>query len=279
MGSPSDSPSNLSADDAIARLRDNFPFEGYVDENLAPYHTIHRILTRYGKPGDRLLDFGSGPCDKTAIASAIGFECDAYDDFNDEWYRSGDNHERIRRFASQMGIALGESLEPKAVAGYDIVMMNDVLEHLHDSPRHLMNDLLSMIKPNGLLFLTVPNLANLRKRLDLLRGRTNLPRFELYYWYRGPWRGPVREYVRADLQTLVTNLGLELVELSTTHHMLKNLHPRLHGIYRAITRIFPDLADTWVLVARRPPSWEARTELDAEAFARIYSAVNKPGLY
>ena len=56
-----------------------------------------------------------------------------------------------------------------------MVMSHDVLEHLHHSPRDLLNDLCELIKPNALLFITVPNAVNIRKRIDVLRGKTNLP--------------------------------------------------------------------------------------------------------
>jgi len=194
-------------------------------------------------------------------------------------HRDGDNHERITRFADACNIDFTETFQPAGDEGFDIVMMNDVLEHIHDSPRDLMNDLVSMLAPEGLLFLTVPNLANLRKRLDLLRGRTNLPRFDLFYWYQGPWRGPIREYVRPDLEKLVEHLGLEMVQLSTAHHMLKNLPAKLEIPYKIITRIAPDLADTWLLLAKRPASWNPRRELSKSEFAKIYGTVNKQGLY
>jgi len=271
--------SRRSVEDAVQAVRERFPLEGYIEENIAPYRTVGKVVLEHTRPGARLFDFGSGPCDKTAIASLLGCHCDAYDDLNDEWHRRGDTLDRIRQFAAATNVNLSEHFAPDEDAGYDMVMMNDVLEHIHDSPRELLNDLVSMLAPGGLLFITVPNLANLRKRLDLLRGRTNLPRFELLYWYRGPWRGPVREYVRSDLEKLVSYLGLELVALDTTHHMLKNLRPKLVPGYKMLTRLFPDVADTWVLLARRPAGWQARRALTDTEFASIYESVNKKGLY
>jgi len=38
--------------------------------------------------------------------------------------------------------------------------------------------------------------------------------------------------------------------------MLKNLKSSpTRAAYLAVTRLFPDLADTWVLVVRRPANW------------------------
>ena len=70
---------------------------------------------------------------------------------------------------------------------FDMVMMHDVLEHIHDTPRELLNDLLELLKPQGLLFVTVPNQVNIKKRIKVVMGRTNLTAFETFYWstFRG----------------------------------------------------------------------------------------------
>ena len=81
-------------------------------------------------------------------------------------------------------------------------MLNDVIEHLHNSPRSILLALLEALKDEGVLLITVPNAGNIRKRLDLLRGKTNLPPFSQYYWHPDPWRGHVREYVHGDLEQL-----------------------------------------------------------------------------
>lgn len=270
----------MNTDEAIEEVRKRFPFEGYIaEDDLAPYHTVGSVIEKHLKPGDTLFDLGSGPCDKTAIAQFLGIQCTAIDDLNDDWHKRDDNVKRIEAFARESGIDFSREFVPPAADTYDMVMLNDVLEHIHDSPRELMNHLVSGLKPGGLVFISVPNLANIRKRIDLLRGRTNLPRFDLYYWYKGPWRGPQREYVRGDLTSLAEYLGLEIVELYTVHHMLKNLRNSLHPLYKAVTGVFPDWRDTWVLIARKPETWEPRLELDDAEFARIYGKVNKQELY
>lgn len=142
-----------------------------------------------------------------------------------------------------------------------MVMLNHVVEHLHDSPRDLLNDLLTLVKPSGLLFITVPNAGNVRKRLDLLRGKTNLPPYEGYYWYPGRWRGHVREYVRGDLTQLCRYLGCEILELNGCDHMLQRLPPWAEAIYLALTAVFPGLKDSWTLVARKRPAWVPRKSL------------------
>ena len=219
-----------------------------------------------------MLDFGAGPCDKTAIIAALGYDCTAADDLGDEWHQLGENREEILTFARSFGIKyvqlFGETL-PFAPDTYDMVMLHDVLEHLHNSPRRLLIDLLDSVRAEGYLFITVPNHVNLRKRLDVLRGRTSLPKYPTYYWYPDPWRGHVREYTRGDCESLAEYLDLEIVELRGMHQMLGQVPPRFLRLYLQFSRLVPDVRDTWLLVARKRPGWNPKRVLEPDEFRQV----------
>jgi 2-polyprenyl-3-methyl-5-hydroxy-6-metoxy-1,4-benzoquinol methylase len=238
-----------------------FPFAGYMDHTRYSAENVARTVLRHLAPGSSILDFGAGPCDKTAVLSRLGFRCAAVDDFGDDWHRQDGNLERIRTFARDCGIDLqvaeGTRLDVFD-ARFDMVMAHDVLEHLHESPRNLLIDLAGLLKPRGLLFITVPNAGNIRKRLALATGGTNLPSFETYFWQRGPWRGHVREYVRGDLESLVQFLGFEVVEFKGCHHMLGSVSPLVRPVYLALSRIFSGWRDSWMLVASKPIGWQPK---------------------
>ncbi len=268
-----------SSSEAVDRVKAAFPFDDYITGDLAPWLTVGTAVQNYLKPGDRLFDLGSGPCDKTAVAQALGCQCTAVDDLQDDWHLRGDNTERIKGFAREMGISFSQEFTPLKPQSYDMVMMNDVLEHIHDSPRDLLISLTEGLKTGGYLFATVPNLANIRKRLDILRGRTNLPNYDLYYWYQGRWRGPQREYVEGDLRAMCANLGLEILELKTVHHMLQKLPAKVRPIYKAATVLFPGWRDTWYLIARKPAGWTPQHTVSDQKFAEIYGQSAKESLY
>jgi SAM-dependent methyltransferase len=259
----------------VGELERAFPIEGYVVSNISPYRTVFDVFQRLGD-GLRVLDFGSGPCDKTAVASLLGHSCVAVDDFGDEWYAA--QLESIRTFAVAHSIEIRTELPDKSAdCTFDVIMLNDVLEHLHTSPREIMVRLVELLRPGGTVFLTVPNLANLRKRLDILRGRTNLAAFELYYSYPGDWRGPVREYVRGDLESLAKFLGL-VGDVDTVSHMEHRLGPSLRGPYRLLTSLRPDLRDTWRYVGTKPEGWSKATLAEPQ-FVEAYELKSKGGLH
>ena len=265
----------MIVDAAIRRTVDEFPFKGYMlpkNTIREAYSNIAKIVLRYLRPGSTILDFGCGPCDKTAVLQFLGFHCSGYDDLQDDWHKIPGNREKILSFANKCGIDFKQAnagMLPFDKNSFDMIMVQDVLEHLHDSPRDLLNDLLELAKPNGLLFITVPNAVNIRKRINVLFGKTNLPRFEGYYWYPGSWRGHIREYVRNDLVKLSEYLNLEVLELRSCDHMLQKLPISIRPAYLFITSVFQGWKDSWLLVARKRQDWSAKKSLSQNEFAKI----------
>ena len=247
--------------EALQLVRRSFPFPDSMKERDAEYLSVANSIMRHLQPPAKVLDFGSGACEKAAILQALGYCCYACDDLQDNWHLQDNNRERIVSFAQKMGIEFrlaGTDGIPFTNESFDVVMLNAVLEHLHDSPRVLLTTLLHLLRENGLLLVTVPNAVNIRKRIAVLLGRTNLPPFESYFWYLGPWRGHVREYVKGDLVLLAEYLGLSIVELRSCHHMLYKVPPMARPLYKAVTQAFRGWRDSWLLVARKPPSWAPR---------------------
>ena len=265
---------NISVEEAIFRAEEVFPFPGYMRGKTKTHKNIAETVVRHLEKGSTILDFGSGPCDKTAVLQFLGYSCFACDDLMDDWHKIPGNSEKIKSFAKDVGICFSESgglptfLKKSGV--FDMIMLHDVLEHLHDSPRNLLNDLLEFLKPKGLLFVTVPNVVNIRKRIHVLCGKTNLPPFESFFWYPGPWRGHIREYVQEDLILLAKYLSLEVLELRGCDHMLEKLPAGIiRMVYLFATRFFPGWKDSWLLVARKPQQWTSRKNLPQGELAEI----------
>jgi SAM-dependent methyltransferase len=259
----------MTPEEAVRTIAERFPFEHYVTEPFDGYLTILRTVQRHVPAGGRVLDFGSGPCDKAAMLRLLGYQCSAIDDLQDPWHLKPGNRERILEFAREAGVDFRISGGPEEPlpferGSFDMVMSHNVLEHLHDSPRGLLNALLELAKPRGLLYLSVPNLANVRKRVAVLRGRSNLESYARFFWTPGAFRGHVREYVRDDLRLLARYLNLEVLALRSTSDMLARLPVGFRGVYKAVTSLFPGWRDTWVLVARKPEGWMPAVSPPAE---------------
>jgi SAM-dependent methyltransferase len=250
----------MTFSELFTKLKNTFPFNNYLNSHHISdaYQTVFKISSEYLKENSTVLDIGSGPGDKTAIVAMQGHKCIAYDDMNDAWHKEPNNEKKISKFLEKMNI---QSLDPALVnlesldLSLDMIMSNDALEHFHESPKNILLPMLYLLKENGIVFITVPNAGNIKKRLSLLIGRTNLPPYEAYYWYPGLWRDHIREYVYNDLKQLCFYLDLNIELLTGVDHMLEKVPKWFLPFYRMITKLFPHWKDSWILVARKKPNW------------------------
>ena len=75
----------------------------------------------------------------------------------------------LRRYAHTAAIVDLEEL-PALPGGFDAVVAGDVLEHLAH-PERFVARMLAALRPGGFLLISVPNVANVVIRLELLFGR------------------------------------------------------------------------------------------------------------
>lgn len=138
-------------------------------------------------------------------------------------------------------------------AGYEAVLAGDTLEHLNE-PERMLRMIRDALPPGGRLFLSVPNVANLHVRLNLLCGRFPyaergiLDRTHRFFFTRKSLREMVQAAGFVEERTAVSTIPLRLA------------WPRLPGplvaalsfVLGALTRTLPSLLGyQLLLVARR----------------------------
>jgi SAM-dependent methyltransferase len=246
---------------AVAEVMREFPFPHYtcgVRETML--HVIPRLWPSLTSRG-RLLDIGCGPMDRTAVFRELGLDCYAIDDLADEWHCWGDNQEKVVQFAEHQGIRLhvgkaGESL-PFEEGSFDIVTVFDVIEHLHESPRGILNVAGRYLKQEGTLCVTMPNSVNLRKRLSVLVGKTSYPPADQFYLSPGGWRGHVREYTLDEAVYVLRETGFEILSATTFEPLAtQRLGPITRHLFLAVCHAFPTLRSGLCVIGRKPKGWQ-----------------------
>lgn len=125
----------------------------------------HRILidliTRFASTGGTLIDLGAaggelGAAVRSRFSRTVGFEYNA---------------DCIADLHVHFDAAVISDLEKvkHLPGGADAIVAADVIEHLRDAPA-LLHLIRKALAPNGRLFLSVPNIANITVRLGLLFG-------------------------------------------------------------------------------------------------------------
>ncbi len=154
---------------------------------------------------------------------------------------------------------------PFADASFDVIVVNQVLEHLKNIWLPL-GEMYRVLRVGGLLVASVPNLASLHNRLMLALGMqpTSIR-------VRGPH---VRGYTAEAFSDLLRLGGV--CELVTVRGVgFHPLPPRTAG---ALARLWPSASHTPVFVARklverRPDPWTAwRADEDAAGVQTLYAA-------
>jgi len=116
---------------------------------------------------------------------------------------------------------------------FDVIVFADVLEHIYD-PIGTLKFYLDFLKPDGKIYISVPNFVVFNTRLQLLFGNFN-------YWLAGTQeKTHVRIFTQNNLKKLVKESGLQLEKLDITpgiarwvQHMLRN---RFTGSYDKFDR-------------------------------------------
>lgn len=145
----------------------------------------------------------------------------------------------------------------------DVFSSYHALEHMHQSPRPMLESAMESLKIGGRVFFEVPNSANLLKRLRLLTGRTNYPDFA-GFWESDPYFGHVREYSMGDLLAVAGYLGLSDVKIAG-----KNWFGALYRMVRSrslaerldkMLQLFPGLCGSLFLSGMKGPHHSVRHE-------------------
>ena len=92
---------------------------------------------------------------------------------------------------------------PYADASFDVVLFCEILEHLLIDPVHALLEIRRILKPDGLLVLTTPNVSRLENVCRMVVGENLYDRYSGY----GPYGRHNREYNRHDLARVLTANG------------------------------------------------------------------------
>jgi ubiquinone/menaquinone biosynthesis C-methylase UbiE len=167
---------------------------------------IGRFLSALGAlvpAGSSLLDFGCGSGDIALAASATGWRVSACD-ASEAMLAAANNRpgaEAIDWFLAANGRIPGDRL-------FDAVIASSVLEYVADVAAQ-MSELARVLKPGGVLLMTVPDMRHPVRRAEEKKRR--LAQLTLLTWLLQvtPW-GPLYEYLRVSINRWPLDRWIEM---------------------------------------------------------------------
>lgn len=198
----------------------HFDAEGYLLASAARYWRAYGILR--ATRARRILDIGGFLAAFPLALRRLGYDVALAERY--DYYGSAidaiANHVR----SSGVRVIDADFTEPgdaaDRVAGeFDAVTCMAVAEHLAHSPRMLMRNIRTALRPGGSLAFEVPNVAFWPKRYAFfVRGETVHPPMAEVYHSAVPFTGHHREYTLDDARYVVRESGFEVVDEDTFNY-------------------------------------------------------------
>ena len=233
-----------------------YDWSAYLRCSVCRLVRFQRVLTTHLSPGARVLDCGSYFGTAGLVLRRSGFVVDAIDSYRDY----GESMARFVRLQRDHGIAVHDFADAENLAAlfgpaaFDAVLCAGVIEHIPHTPRQLLEALVAVTKPGGLLVLDTPNLGYLYKRLVLLEGNSIFAPISQQFYTDLPFEGHHREYTVAEIEWMLQAVGLEQVSLDTFNYSNFGQTEVVgdHAVYYRAMQSDPLLREVILAVARRP---------------------------
>lgn len=135
---------------------------------------------------------------------------------------------------------------PFADDTFDVVLCMEVLEHLGYSPSHMLAEAHRVLKPGGLMFITVPNFINLKRTVNMLFNR---PCGYPYSGY-GIYGRHQREYAPFEVAALLEACHYQVSALETANVWPTFRGNPIKGLGNALLNAVGKLPLPWTVAKR-----------------------------
>jgi len=154
--------------------------------------TLKEMITWSGK---RVLDIGIVPGHMAMALRHLGCEVSGITD--DRLLQGMNGRWAAEKIAVSRAIVDKEPL-PFPDDSFDGVLFTEVLEHLLYDPRKLVDEIYRVMRPNGELVVSTPNVLRIENKVKVILGRNIYPRHENFY-FSDLYRRHNREYTMQEL--------------------------------------------------------------------------------
>jgi glycosyltransferase involved in cell wall biosynthesis/SAM-dependent methyltransferase len=238
------------SDEDLRKLVTSIQVEDGPVEELRNYATddFRRFIYTLGlvpeTPGIKLLELGANPYFTTTLLHKFrNAELHLANYFGGD-AAEGSQKVTIHETGEVLSFAykhfnLETDVFPYPDERFDVVLFCEIIEHLLSDPVHPLLEIRRVLKPNGTLILTTPNVARLENINKIVSGQ-NI--YDPYSGY-GPYGRHNREYTQQDLFGLLSANGFQVDSIFTAdvhpireaessltdqlRPLLKNRHPQL----------------------------------------------------
>ena len=130
---------------------------------------------------------------------------------------------------------------PKFDAAFDVIFAGEVMEHLFDDEKFIKSAR-AILKQDGVLILTVPNLVFGGNRLRMLFGMTPTFAYAPYHYHM---------YTRSTLENLLRRNGFEISDFTSSHVLFSTRRNKFGRIFEILGDLFPSFGAHLIVCAKK----------------------------
>ena len=242
------------------QLIDNFEkFEGLLssnkeqlDKSVSNYFVKHKerylhqikIFTQFFK-GGKILEIGANPYHLTTMLKDAGYTIVGIDMEPDK------KNFFIKKYDLKIFKCNIETEKlPFDSNEFDFIFFTEVFEHLRINPLFALKEIHRVMKPNGILLFSTPNLYSLGKVISYLRGNSFNDAIDVIetLYFKG-YCTHFREYSSKELKGLLVRNGFNVIDI-----VFRNYDERpgtTNKIFYSINRLFPKTLQTINVICKK----------------------------
>lgn len=222
----------------------NFNFNNYLRASSIRYYKAYNGIALLGKDL-KICDIGSFFGAFPVMLRALGYDVTITEALN--YYSKA--FDPLFQYISEQGISI-IAYDPfengvKLTEHYDFITVMAVLEHYPHSLKIFMDNIKSLLRDKGILYIEVPNIAYWPNRIKLLFGKSPLSDIKDIYHSKIPYIGHHHEFTMLELKELLTMSGLIVIsedyfnyswKLSSLKNIIRNPLQGLANFIKKDTR-------------------------------------------
>lgn len=205
-----------------------------IDDNPR-YKQAWKFILSNREYGNKILDIGCANGGFSKYLIEQGFDCYGLEYSEDAIYKATKNGLKITK---------GSFIEnfPFEDSTFDIIFAGEVIEHTIDDD-FFLKECYRVLKPNGLIIITTPNLTSLGNRLLILFGK--LPRF-VY----SPFHYKI--YTLKLLKDTINKNNFKILKSSSSYILISTFFNKFIGYFgEKLGIIFPSLGEHIIIFAEK----------------------------
>lgn len=216
----------------------------YLHEHRQRFQDELKILKHHHEEG-RILEVGSVPCFFTSFAKELGYNVTGID------LDPTRGHNLIKKYGLDIKKCdIEKEKFPFESNTFSTVLFLETFEHLPINPLFTLNEIVRVLKNNGILILSTPNLYSIGNIIRFLIGNSfNDAIKELEKINLLGHSGHIREYSKKEMLNLIKKMKLILIKHQFSDYGTKK--DIVSRIKRLVYKVLPFLSPYQVLILKK----------------------------